>query len=220
MSDHMWAGADAQTPPSRVGDGVTHGRRRVRHTLAIEPLTGQGTNLALATWTFAINFWAWNLIAPLSTDATRRRCRCPARRPRCWSRHRSWSGRSGRIPVGALTDRYGGRLMFTVMSFVSIVPVLLVAFAGAIDSYPLLLVFGFFLGIAGTAFADRHSVRQRLVPARPPRLRHRRVRCRHGRHRPVGVLHAALRGLVRLRRDARDHRGRAGADRGCWSWRG
>ena len=32
-------------------------------------------------------------------------------------------------------------------------PVLLVAFAGEIDSYPLLLVFGFLLGIAGTAFA-------------------------------------------------------------------
>ena len=30
---------------------------------------------------------------------------------------------------------------------------LLVAFAGSIDSYVLLLVFGFFLGIAGTTFA-------------------------------------------------------------------
>ena len=62
-------------------------------------------------------------------------------------------GSVGRIPVGALTDRYGGRTMFTIISMVSIVPVLLVAFAGEIDSYALLLVFGFFLGIAGTAFA-------------------------------------------------------------------
>jgi NNP family nitrate/nitrite transporter-like MFS transporter len=44
-------------------------------------------------------------------------------------------------------------MMFIIVSVVSIVPVLLVAFAGAIDSYVLLLIFGFFLGIAGTTFA-------------------------------------------------------------------
>lgn len=115
-------------------------------------ITGQGRNLALATWTFAINFWAWNLIGPLST-------------PYATAMHLSSSqtallvatpilvGSVGRIPVGALTDRYGGRTMFMVVSVVSIIPVLLVAFAGAIDSYVLLLIFGFFLGIAGTAFA-------------------------------------------------------------------
>lgn len=38
------------------------------HT-ATTPDTGgrQGLNLALATWVSAINFWAWNLIGPLST---------------------------------------------------------------------------------------------------------------------------------------------------------
>ena len=115
-------------------------------------MTGQGRNLALATWTFAINFWAWNLIAPLST-------------PYATAMHLSSTqtallvatpilvGSVGRIPIGALTDRYGGRTMFMVVSVVSIVPVLLVAFAGSIDSYVLLLIFGFFLGIAGTSFA-------------------------------------------------------------------
>ena len=62
-------------------------------------------------------------------------------------------GSVGRIPVGALTDRFGGRVMFAVVSLVTIAPVLLVAFAGSIDSYVLLLVFGFFLGIGGTTFA-------------------------------------------------------------------
>jgi NNP family nitrate/nitrite transporter-like MFS transporter len=113
---------------------------------------GQALNLALATWTFAINFWAWNLIGPLST---------------MYSKALSLStsqtallvaipilvGAVGRIPIGALTDRFGGRTMFAVVSLISIVPVLLVGFAGAIDSYVLLLIFGFFLGIAGTAFA-------------------------------------------------------------------
>ena len=43
--------------------------------------------------------------------------------------------------------------MFTVLTAASAIPVLLVALAGALGSYTLLLVFGFFLGIAGTTFA-------------------------------------------------------------------
>ncbi|EOM76793.1 hypothetical protein Rrhod_1913 [Rhodococcus rhodnii LMG 5362] len=62
-------------------------------------------------------------------------------------------GSLGRIVVGALTDRYGGRVMFIAISVASIPPVLAVGLSGAADSYVLLLVFGFFLGIAGTIFA-------------------------------------------------------------------
>ena len=45
--------------------------------------------------------------------------------------------------------RYGGRVMFPIVTGVTIVPILFIAFF-AIDSYALLLVGGFFLGIAGT----------------------------------------------------------------------
>ena len=34
--------------------------------------TGQGVNLALATWVSTINFWAWNLIGPMSTTYAER----------------------------------------------------------------------------------------------------------------------------------------------------
>ena len=112
----------------------------------------QGTNLALATWTFAINFWAWNLIGPLSPTYTKAMSLTSTQTALLVATP-ILVGSVGRIPVGALTDRYGGRTMFTVISLVTIVPVLLVAFAGDIDSYALLLVFGFFLGIAGTTFA-------------------------------------------------------------------
>ena len=61
-------------------------------------------------------------------------------------------GSLGRIVVGALTDRYGGRVMFPLISALTILPVLFIAFF-ALDSYALLLVGGFFLGIAGTVFA-------------------------------------------------------------------
>ncbi|MBO9554797.1 MFS transporter [Cellulomonas sp.] len=110
------------------------------------------TNLVLATWTFAITFWAWNLIGPLGTRY--------AEDLGLTSTQKSLLvaipvlvGAVGRIPVGALTDRYGGRLMLGTLSLASIVPVLLVTWAGNQGSYPLLLVFGFLLGIAGTTFA-------------------------------------------------------------------
>lgn len=61
-------------------------------------------------------------------------------------------GALGRIPVGALTDRLGGRVMFPAVSFATIVPVLYLGFVGH-SSFAGLLVGGFFLGIAGTAFA-------------------------------------------------------------------
>jgi NNP family nitrate/nitrite transporter-like MFS transporter len=54
--------------------------------------------------------------------------------------------------VGALTDRFGGRVMLPLITGITIVPVLFLGFF-ALDSYALILVGGFFLGIAGTSFA-------------------------------------------------------------------
>ncbi len=121
---------------------------------AIEPTTGstRTANLVLATWVSAINFWAWNMIGPLSTTY--------AGDMRLSSTEASMLvatpilvGSLGRIVVGSLTDRFGGRTMFIAVSLASILPVLAVGAAGEAGSYPLLLVCGFFLGIAGTIFA-------------------------------------------------------------------
>src|SRR6188768_2791297 len=110
--------------------------------------------LAMATLGFAVNFWAWALISPLG----------PLFRDKGTLGTLSESdvalmvavpvivGSLGRIVVGGLTDKYGGRLMFPIVSGVTILPILFIAFV-ALDSYALLLVGGFFLGIAGTAFA-------------------------------------------------------------------
>lgn len=112
----------------------------------------QTRNLVLALIAFTITFWAWNLVGPLGVRY--------ATELELSSTQKSLLvampvlvGSLGRIPVGALTDRYGGRLMFTIMLFVSIVPVLLVSLAGSLQSYALLLAFGFLLGLAGTTFA-------------------------------------------------------------------
>jgi NNP family nitrate/nitrite transporter-like MFS transporter len=110
--------------------------------------------LAMATLGFAVNFWAWALISPLGPlflknghlgDLSQSKVALMVAVP-------VLVGSLGRIPVGALTDRYGGRVMFPLVSAVTIVPILFLGFV-AIDSYALILVGGLFLGIAGTAFA-------------------------------------------------------------------
>jgi MFS transporter, NNP family, nitrate/nitrite transporter len=110
--------------------------------------------LAMATLGFAVNFWAWALLSPLG----------PLFREQGTLGTLSESdvallvavpvvvGSLGRIIVGALTDRFGGRVMFPVISTLTILPVLFIGLF-ALDSYALLLLGGFFLGIGGTAFA-------------------------------------------------------------------
>jgi NNP family nitrate/nitrite transporter-like MFS transporter len=114
--------------------------------------TGQNRNLALATLAFAISFWAWNLIAPLGVRYAESMGLSSGEKSLLVATP-VLVGSLGRILAGALTDRFGGRLMFTVLLLATAPFVLLVAFAGDQDSYGLMLLFGFFLGIGGTTFA-------------------------------------------------------------------
>jgi NNP family nitrate/nitrite transporter-like MFS transporter len=59
-------------------------------------------------------------------------------------------GSLGRIPLGMLTDRHGGRLMFSVVMASSIVPALMMGFVAA---YWQLIVCGFFIGVALASFS-------------------------------------------------------------------
>ncbi|ANE81441.1 MFS transporter [Mycobacterium adipatum] len=121
---------------------------------AIEPTTGSARtkNLVLATWVSAINFWAWNMIGPLSTTYAGD-IRLSSTQASMLVATPILVGSLGRIVIGSLTDRWGGRVMFIAVSLASIPPVLAVGAAATAGSYPLLLVSGFFLGIAGTVFA-------------------------------------------------------------------
>ena len=107
--------------------------------------------LGLATLGFALNFWAWALLSPLGVhfkaalDLTSFNQALLVAVPVV-------VGSLGRIPVGALTDRYGGRVMFPVVSFATVLPVLFLGYLGH-DSLDAILIGGFFLGIGGTAFA-------------------------------------------------------------------
>ncbi len=107
--------------------------------------------LGIATLGFALNFWAWALLSPLAVSFT------VALQLSSFQQSLLVAvpvvvGSLGRIPVGALTDRFGGRVMFPIISLITVVPVLYLGLIGH-SSLTALLVGGFFLGIAGTAFA-------------------------------------------------------------------
>lgn len=131
-------------------------------TISAGRASGQRTGnpwlmLALATIGFAVNFWAWALISPLGALYLKQGAASPLgalsqSEVALMVAIPVLVGSLGRIIVGAMTDRFGGRIMFPLVSAVTIIPILFLAFF-ALDSYALMLFGGFFLGIAGTAFA-------------------------------------------------------------------
>ncbi|MEU5716484.1 MFS transporter [Streptomyces sp. NPDC020403] len=107
-------------------------------------------NLIMATAGFTLTFWAWNLIAPMSGDY-KERLGLTSFQQSLLVAVPVLVGSLGRIPVGALTDRYGARRMFPAVSALTVLPVLLLI--PAADSYGAMLAVGFLLGLGGTTFA-------------------------------------------------------------------
>ncbi len=107
--------------------------------------------LGLATIGFAVNFWAWALLSPLAPKF-KDVLHLSSFQQALLVAVPVVVGSVGRIPVGALTDRFGGRIMFPLVSVATIVPVLYLGLSGHASLIGL-LVGGFFLGIGGTAFA-------------------------------------------------------------------
>jgi NNP family nitrate/nitrite transporter-like MFS transporter len=71
-------------------------------------------------------------------------------------------GSVGRLPLGILADRLGGRLVFALTLVASIIPVVLL---GLVHSYPMLLVCGFLVGIALASFPVGVSFASPWYPA-------------------------------------------------------
>lgn len=123
-----------------------------RRTVRQRAHRSRGLNLALATLTSVVCFWAWTSIAPLgiryteSMDLSSAQASVLVAMP-------VLVGSIGRIPVGVLTDRFGGRLLFTLVLLASVPALLLVALAGSLDAYVFLVAAALLLGIAGTVFA-------------------------------------------------------------------
>ena len=106
-------------------------------------------NLVLATVAFAVAFVGWSLIAPLAKDF-QDDLGLSNTRTLMLTAVPVILGSLLRIPIGALTDRLGGKVMFPVVLTLSAVPA---AAFGFVEGYAALIVVGFFLGIAGASFA-------------------------------------------------------------------
>src|SRR6185312_10024632 len=118
--------------------------------------------LGLGTLSFVVCFAAWGLIssfAPHFRDAFH----LTATKAAFLVAVPVILGALARIPMGMLTDLYGGRIIFAVLMLISAVPVWWASFAG---SYNALLVAAFFIGLAGSSFAVGVGFVSRWCPPR------------------------------------------------------
>ncbi|QNN64026.1 NarK/NasA family nitrate transporter [Leucobacter denitrificans] len=115
-------------------------------------LRGQFTQVILAMLASTVGFWAWMIISPIQAFYSEE-MQLSEGQISLMLAAPVLVGALGRIITGSLTDRFGGRKMFTAILLISIPAVLLVAVAGSIGSFVLLFIAGTYLGVAGTIFA-------------------------------------------------------------------
>jgi NNP family nitrate/nitrite transporter-like MFS transporter len=106
-------------------------------------------NLALGTLAFALCFTSWSLIAPFA-KTFKHDLGLNYTQALLLTAVPVVLGSLLRIPMGVLTDRYGGRLIFSILLAVAALPAVLFGYA---DSYAALIGVGFLLGVAGSSFA-------------------------------------------------------------------
>ena len=106
-------------------------------------------NLAFGTLAFALCFTAWSLIAPFA-KTFKHNLGLNYTQALLLTAVPVVLGSLLRIPMGVLTDRYGGRLIFSMLLVASALPAILFGYA---DSYWALIGVGFLLGVAGSSFA-------------------------------------------------------------------
>jgi NNP family nitrate/nitrite transporter-like MFS transporter len=121
---------------------------------------GQTTALILSTAAMTVSFMIWSVFPPiagqiqelfqLSTIEKSILIATPV-----------LLGSLMRIPMGILTDRYGGRNVFTLTMLFLILPMIAAVFA---DSYGLMLVYALFIGMGGATFAISLTYISRWYP--------------------------------------------------------
>jgi NNP family nitrate/nitrite transporter-like MFS transporter len=105
--------------------------------------------LVLATVSFALSFAAWGLVGGLASVFTTLYS-LTASQTALLVAVPVLLGSLARLPMGILTDRYGGRGIFTGLLGFSAVAALAVPLT---TSYPMLLLAAFLIGMAGSSFA-------------------------------------------------------------------
>lgn len=115
-------------------------------------LAGQFKYVIMAALASMIGFWGWTMIGPLAKYYTETYGLTEGQRSLLIATP-VIVGSLARIPVGALTDRFGGRIMFTIMLTLTGSMVFITGLVGQTGNFTLLLITAFFLGIGGSIFA-------------------------------------------------------------------
>jgi MFS transporter, NNP family, nitrate/nitrite transporter len=116
--------------------------------------------LALATVSFTLSFAAWGLIGGLATVFTGL-YGLTASQTALLVAVPVLLGSVARLPMGMLTDRLGGRLVFTLLLGFSSIAAFVVPSTG---SYNSLLVAAFLIGMAGSSFSVGAAFVSRWTP--------------------------------------------------------
>src|SRR6187431_2924038 len=128
-----------------------------------QPTTPSGSDaraLALATMSFFVSFAAWGLMGGLAPvfadlyDLTASQTALLVAVP-------VLLGSLARLPMGILTDRFGGRFVFTALLAFSSVAAFIVPLTA---SYGSLLMAAFLVGMAGSSFAVGAAFVSRWTP--------------------------------------------------------
>ncbi|KKI90855.1 MFS transporter [Bacillus sp. SA1-12] len=110
---------------------------------------GQTSVLVLSTVSMIVSFTIWSVFAPIATEI-QKIYQLTITQKSILIATPVLLGSLMRIPMGILTDRYGGRRIFVLTMLLLIFPMVGAGFA---DSFAMLLFWAFFIGMAGTTFA-------------------------------------------------------------------
>jgi len=116
--------------------------------------------VVLATISFALSFAAWGLVGGLAPTFTAM-YGLTASETALLVAVPVLLGSLARLPMGMLTDRFGGRLVFTALLAFSSIAAFVVPLTG---SYQSLLVAAFLIGMAGSSFAIGAAFVSRWTP--------------------------------------------------------
>lgn len=125
---------------------------------AVPPSSQSYRVLAMNTLAFTVNFACWMMYGVLITFLVVNRVDTGLGGPTTWDKVQiGWligipvlTGSILRLPIGVLTDMYGGRKVYTVQMLITAIPMYLVSTANTFQEF---LLYGLGFGIAGTSFA-------------------------------------------------------------------
>jgi NNP family nitrate/nitrite transporter-like MFS transporter len=118
----------------------------------IRTYPGQLRNLLLATLASTVAFWAWTLVGPLSKHYSGE-MHLSSGQTAFLVAMPIFVGSLARVPAGILTDRFGGRVMFTTVLGLAAIMAAVTGLVGATNNFTALMIAAFFLGVAGSVFA-------------------------------------------------------------------